>query len=60
MEQRILITEDDFTIQTQLITLLAGNGYETAVVMDFSKAIEKVKDFIPHLVLLDIKRRFLL
>lgn len=28
MKEKILIIEDDFTIQTQLKTLLYGNGYE--------------------------------
>ena len=28
MKKRILIIEDDVTIQTQLKTLLTGNGYE--------------------------------
>ena len=27
MKEKILIIEDDFTIQTQLKTLLSGNGY---------------------------------
>ena len=35
MKKRILIIEDDVTIQTQLKTLLTGNGYEAAVVTDF-------------------------
>lgn len=52
---RIMIVEDDFTIQTQLKILLSGNGYEVATVTDFSKAIEQVRLFLPHLVLLDIK-----
>ena len=55
MKQRILIVEDDLTIQTQLKNLLSGNGYEVGVVSDFSKVIEQVKTFAPHLVLLDIK-----
>lgn len=55
MKQRLLIIEDDFTIQTQLKNLLAGNGYEVSSVTDFSKAIEQVKAFAPHLVLMDIK-----
>lgn len=55
MKQRILIVEDDLTIQTQLKNLLSGNGYEVGVVSDFSKVIEQVKTFVPHLVLLDIK-----
>src|SRR5699024_10417410 len=53
--QRILIVEDDLTIQTQLKNLLSVNGYEVDVVSDFSKVIEQVKAFSPHLVLLDIK-----
>lgn len=55
MKQRILIVEDDLTIQTQLKNLLSGNGYEVGVVSDFSKVIEQVKIFAPHLILLDIK-----
>ena len=55
MKQRIPIIEDDLTIQTQLKNLLSGNGYEVGVVSDFSKVIEQVKTFAPHLVLLDIK-----
>lgn len=47
MKQRILIVEDDLTIQTQLKNLLSGNGYEVDVVSDFSKVIEQVKTFAP-------------
>lgn len=55
MKQKILIVEDDSTIQVQLKNLLAGNGYEVSAVTDFSKTIEQVKKFAPHLILLDIK-----
>lgn len=55
MKKKILIVEDDFTIQTQLKTLLSGNGYEVFAVIDFSKTIQQIKEFAPHLVLLDIK-----
>ncbi len=55
MKQKILIIEDDFTIQTQLKTLLSSNGYEVFAVTDFTKVIEQLKAFAPHLVLLDIK-----
>ena len=37
MKEKILIIEDDFTIQAQLKTLLSGNGYEVFAVTDFSK-----------------------
>lgn len=52
---KILIIEDDFTIQSQLQTLLMGNGYEVEAVTDFMAALEQVKSFWPHLILLDIK-----
>ena len=43
MKEKILIIEDDFTIQTQLKTLLSGNGYEVFAVTDFSQTIEQLK-----------------
>lgn len=55
MKEKILLIEDDFTIQTQLKTLLAGNGYTVLAITDFSKTIGQIKDFLPHLVILDIK-----
>ena len=54
-KQRILIVEDDLTIQTQLTTLLTGNGYEALAVTDFSGVMEQFRAFAPHLALLDIK-----
>ena len=44
MKEKILIIEDDFTIQTQLKTLLSGNGYEVFAVTDFSQTIEQLKE----------------
>ena len=55
MKEKIYIIEDDLTIQTQLKTLLSGNGYEVDAATDFSRIIEQLKAFAPHLVLLDIK-----
>ncbi len=55
MKKKIVIVEDDFTVQTQLKTLLSGNGYEVLAIEDFSDTIRQIKDFAPHLVLLDIK-----
>ena len=52
---KILIVEDDLTIQKQLKTLLSGSGYQVEAVADFSKVTEQLKAFGPHLVLLDIK-----
>ncbi|MCM1234127.1 MAG: response regulator transcription factor [Ruminococcus flavefaciens] len=55
MKERILIVEDDITLQRQLQTLLTGNGYEAACVTDFAAVVEQVKAYAPHLLLLDIK-----
>ena len=55
MKYKILIIEDDSTIQKQLRNLLTGNGYEVETVTDFKNTVEHVKTFAPHLVLLDIK-----
>lgn len=52
---KILIIEDDAIIQSELQTLLVGNGYDVFVVSDFSKTISQVQEQEPHLILLDIK-----
>lgn len=42
---KILVVEDDLTIQKQLKNLLSGNGYEVDTATDFSNVIEQVKAF---------------
>ena len=55
MQFKILVIEDDPVIQTELITLLKGNGYSASAVTDFSAALQTVQAVQPHLILLDIK-----
>lgn len=55
MNYKILVVEDDAIIQTELVTLLNGNGYEASAVTDFTAVIQAVKDYAPHLILLDIR-----
>lgn len=55
MPYRILIVEDDITIQTELRTLLTGNHYDVSAVTDFSETIQQITEQKPHLILLDIK-----
>ena len=52
---KILIIEDDPVIQSELETLLRGNGYTAVSVKDFSKVTDTFKAEEPHLILLDIK-----
>lgn len=54
-QYKILIIEDDAVIQSQLRTLLEGNGFDVSVVTDFTRTIQQVKEQSPHLILLDIK-----
>ena len=55
MQFKILVIEDDPVIQTELLTLLKGNGYNASAVTDFSAAIQTVQAVQPHLILLAIK-----
>ena len=55
MQYKILIIEDDSTIQKQLKTLLVGSGYLVSTITDFQNTIKTVQEFSPHLILLDIK-----
>ena len=49
MKHKILIIEDDPTIQTQLKNLLSYNGYEVEAVTDFSKVMEQLKAFTHYI-----------
>lgn len=51
---KILIVEDDADIAKNLELLLAENDYETAVATGQKAALEKLKEEVPDLVLLDI------
>lgn len=42
-------------IQSELRTLLTGNGYDVSVVTDYSRTTEQIKEQAPHLILLDIR-----
>lgn len=54
MAYKILIVEDDPSIQKHLQTLLAANGYEASCITDFCNLQDQVRAFGPHLVLMDI------
>ena len=45
MREKILIIEDDPTIQAQLKNLLTGNGYEVEAVTDFTNPVEQFRAF---------------
>lgn len=53
-KHRLLIVEDDFDISNMLRIYFAGQGYEVDVAPRGSVALEKTKQNIPHLIVLDI------
>jgi len=51
---RLLITEDDVDISNMLKIYFTGLGYEVDVAMRGSEALEKTRQVLPHLIVLDI------
>lgn len=51
---KILIVEDEDAIRMGLVDLLEIEGYSIEVALDGEEAMEKVKRFQPHLVILDL------
>lgn len=51
---KILIVEDEDAIRMGLVDLLEIEGYTIEVAVDGEEAMDKVKQFLPHLVILDL------
>lgn len=54
MQKRILIVEDEASIVELLTMVLSREGYELASCQTGRDAINMMKEFHPHLVLLDV------
>ncbi len=54
MQKRILIVEDEPSIVELLTLILTREGYEVSVCQTGRDAIATMKEFHPHLVLLDV------
>ena len=54
MAKRVLIAEDEESIVTSLEFLMRRCGFETRVARDGDLALATMREFRPHLVLLDI------
>ena len=54
MTERILIVEDDLTLQETLVYNLSRQGYDVETASDGNSAVEKVQQNPPDLILLDI------
>ena len=53
--KKILIIEDDKSLQKELYTLLINSGYEAEIVTVFEKVVSQITGTDADLVLLDIK-----
>ncbi len=54
MKKRILIVEDETSIVELLLLVLSREGYELDTCQTGRDAIAKIKEFHPHLILLDV------
>ena len=53
-KQKILIVEDEITLQKSLSEALTNAGYETASALDGTRGLELAKSENPDLILLDL------
>lgn len=53
-KHRLLIVEDDFDISNMLRIYFSGQGYDVNVAQRGSEALEKTRQNLPHLIVLDI------
>ena len=54
MTYKILVVEDDFTIASELKTMMTGWGYEVKLTENFEDILGEFHSFAPHLILMDI------
>jgi len=53
-KSRLLVVEDDFDISNMLRIYFASLGYDVDVALRGSEALEKTRQVLPHLIVLDI------
>lgn len=54
MNNKILVIDDDYGINEVLEIILTENNYQTKIITETEKIIEKIEKFKPNLILLDI------
>jgi len=54
MKARVLVVDDDPALAEMLTIVLRGEGFDTAVVGDGTRAMPALREFKPDLVLLDL------
>src|ERR1044072_4292139 len=54
MKARVLVVDDDPALAEMLAIVLRGEGFDTAVVADGTRALPALRELRPDLVLLDL------
>jgi DNA-binding response OmpR family regulator len=54
VEQRVLVVDDEESVRDLIVQALEGVGYRVETAVDGAAALEKVRDFQPDLVMLDV------
>jgi CheY-like chemotaxis protein len=53
--RRVLVVDDDPNVASMLSDLVQAFGYRTATANNAAQALQAVRQFLPHVVLLDIR-----
>lgn len=53
-KKKILIVEDDKSLQNALVEILSQEGFDSESASDGEEALTKIRSYLPDLVLLDI------
>ncbi|MDI6778083.1 MAG: response regulator [Patescibacteria group bacterium] len=53
-KKKILVVEDDRSLQNALAEMISQEGYEVSSAFDGEEGLKKIGEFMPDLVLLDI------
>src|SRR3989442_15651001 len=52
---RVLVVDDDPNVASMLSDMIESFGYRTATASNAAQALRAVREFLPHVVLLDIR-----
>ena len=55
MSRRILVVDDDASIRETFVDHLAASGYEVSAVDSAERALGRIADFDPSLVITDVR-----
>jgi DNA-binding response OmpR family regulator len=54
MKKSILVVDDDVLAQRMIVAALEGEGYEAVASLNFENALQKARQKLPDLVLIDV------